>query len=192
MGWPGMRNVMPGKAHAPMENPGWHSFVSALNFRNWGSDEALPSKNYVFEGLASSGLHFLPDWNMVPSLWNQRLPRDLPSFKKLNLARIGGAHAENQKASRFATAHTRALASGRRKLKSPRRKPSPGAAASTRKTARSATGATAGSLEFLPGFSQPQRIAQGVKHVEVSVCFSGIDTSTQENHHQHNAQGSPV
>jgi hypothetical protein len=58
MGWPGMRNVMPGKAHAPMENPGGHSFVSALNFRNWGSDEALPSKNYVFEGLASSGLHY--------------------------------------------------------------------------------------------------------------------------------------
>jgi hypothetical protein len=142
-----MRNVMPGKAHAPMENLGGHCFVSALNFRNWGSDEALPSKNYVFEGRSPHRFAFLPDWNTIPSLWNQRLRRDLPSFKKSNPARIGGARAENQKASRFATARTRAPAWGRRKLKSPRPGPSPGAVASTRKMALFAMGATAGSLE---------------------------------------------
>jgi hypothetical protein len=79
---------------------------------------------------------------------NKSLLKGHRSLQKLNPARIGGARAANPKASRFATAHTKAPASGRSKLKSPRRKPSRGAAASIRKTARFVMGATDGSLEF--------------------------------------------
>src|SRR5664280_1171862 len=122
MGWPGMRNVMPNKAHVPLESS-------------------------VEKAKAGWRFAFLQDWNTVPSLWNRPLRRDLPLFKKLNPAHIGGARAENQKASRFATARTRAPAWGRRKLKSPIPGPSPGAVASTRKMALFAMGVTAGSLE---------------------------------------------
>jgi hypothetical protein len=121
---------------------------------------------------------FLTDWNMVLPLWNRRLHRELRLFKKLNPARIGGARAENQKASRFATARTRAPASVRRKLKLPKPEPSPGAAASTRKTARFATGATAGSPEVLPGLFQATADRKGCKARQGSVCFLHCGTNT--------------
>ena len=61
-----------------------------------------------------------------------------------SLARIGGAPAAGQRASRFATARTKAPASRRKRRTLPKPKPSRGAAASIRRTRRSATAATAG------------------------------------------------
>ena len=73
---------------------------------------------------------------------NQTLLKNLRSFKKLNPARIGGARAAGQNRSRFATGRTRAPASPRKRWTLPRPKPLPGAAASTRRTLRSATALT--------------------------------------------------
>jgi hypothetical protein len=56
----------------------------------------VPLESSVEKAKAGWRFAFLPDWNMVPLLWNRSLRRDLPSFKKLNPARIGGARVENQ------------------------------------------------------------------------------------------------
>jgi hypothetical protein len=83
----------------------------------------------------------LAEWNTFYALWNRLLPKNLRSFNKSNLARIGGAHAANRKRNRSVTAHTKAQALRQRKLKSTKSEPSRGAVANIRRMAHSAMAA---------------------------------------------------
>lgn len=75
-------------------------------------------------------------------LWNRQLHKNRRSSKRPNPAHVGGARVAGQNRSHFVTAPTRTPDSRRRKLKSPRPRPSRGAGASTRRMHRSAMAAT--------------------------------------------------
>jgi hypothetical protein len=87
--------------------------------------------------------------NIVRASWNQLLPKDRHLFKKPRLAPFGGARVARRRSSRSVTARTKAPASGRAKWILPKRKPSRGAVASTRKTTRFAMAVMAICREML-------------------------------------------
>ena len=126
--------------------------ASAAAPRTKGVDDALTQLEAAGEtrltfcrtGLVARGeVAFCQNAIIVARLWNQQSPKKDRSSNKSNPVRIGGARAGFQKASRFATARTRAPASHRKRWTSPGRKPSRGADANIPGTARFATGATA-------------------------------------------------
>ena len=89
-------------------------------------------------------LHNFIGWKGILICQNQSSPKNLRLFNRWNPARFGGAPAAGQRASRFATVHTRAPVSRRRRRKSPRPKRWRGADANIRRTRPFATAATAG------------------------------------------------
>ena len=117
-------STKPGTFIFRLERLGGHCFVDALIFRNQGSDEASSLQILRPEICVFGELKY------VATLWNRLLLKKDRLFYRSNRARIGGAHAENQKASRFVTARTKAQASRRRKSKSRKSGPSLGAVAS--------------------------------------------------------------